>query len=218
MIASESRAAIAASRLSSWPRAFLSTAVCLGGFWRRCVSVLDREENVQPRAFAQRQNAVGNFVDRVFLYFLSADQAEGAADAGEEQAQVVVDFGGGGDGGARVAGGILLLDGDGRSDAVDHVDVGLLDALQELAGVGRERFDVAALAFGVDGVEGERRLAGAGDTGDHRQLVVRDLKIDVLEVMDPGPANNNAFRRHLPLSSSVAARVRAAPYRPVRKR
>ena len=35
------------------------------------------------------------------------------------------------------------------------LDVRLLHHLEELAGVGREALDVAALAFGVDGVEGE---------------------------------------------------------------
>ena len=46
------------------------------------------------------------------------------------------------------------------------VDVGLFDALEELAGVGGEAFDVATLAFGVDGVEGERGFAGAADSAD----------------------------------------------------
>ena len=54
--------------------------------------------------------------------------------------------------------------------------VGLLHALQELAGVGGERFDVAALAFGVDGVEGQRGFAGPGDTGDYGELVVRESR------------------------------------------
>ena len=78
------------------------------------------------------------------------------AAAGVEQAQVVVNLGGRGDGGARVARGVLLLDGDGRSEAVDLVHVGLFDALQKLAGVGGERLDVAPLPLGVDGVEGQR--------------------------------------------------------------
>ncbi len=38
------------------------------------------------------------------------------------------------------------------------VDIGLLHHLQELAGIGRERLDIAALAFGIDGVEGEEDL------------------------------------------------------------
>ena len=90
------------------------------------------------------------------------------AAAGKEQAEVIVDFGGGGDGRARIARGIFLADGDGRSDPGDLVDIGLFHALQELAGVGGKGFDVAALAFGVDGVKGQGGFAGAADAGDNR--------------------------------------------------
>ena len=114
---------------------------------------------------------VRDLIHRVALDLIAAVGAEGAAGARAQQAQEIVELGGGGDGGARIARGVLLPDGDGRRDAVDLVDVGLLHALEELARVGRERFDVAALAFGVDGVEDERRLAGAGHAGDHRQLL-----------------------------------------------
>ena len=71
------------------------------------------------------------------------------------------------------------------------VDVGLLDALEELAGVGGEGFDVAALAFGVDGVEGERGFAGAGDAGDDGEGVVRDVDVDALEVVRAGSADGD---------------------------
>ena len=83
------------------------------------------------------------------------------ADVGEQQAQVVVDLGDRADGRARVGAGGLLLDGDRRRQPLDQVDVGLLHLLEELPGVGRQRLDVAPLPFGVDGVEGERRLARA---------------------------------------------------------
>ena len=43
------------------------------------------------------------------------------------------------------------------------LDVRLLHHLEELARVGGQALDVAALAFGVDGVEGEARLARAAD-------------------------------------------------------
>jgi hypothetical protein len=89
------------------------------------------------------------------------------AGAGVEQAQVVVDFGDGADGRARVVAGGLLLDRDRRREAFDQVDVRLFHQLQELPGVGRERLDIAALAFGVERVEGERGLARAGQAGDH---------------------------------------------------
>src|SRR5207302_1500012 len=56
------------------------------------------------------------------------------ADRGIEQTEIVVDFGDGADRGTRAAGGRLLLDGDGRREAVDRVDVGTLHLVDELAG------------------------------------------------------------------------------------
>ena len=85
----------------------------------------------------------------------------------------------------------FLLDGDGGGEAVHEVDVGLLDAFEELAGVGGEGFDVAALALGVDGVEGERGLAGAADAADDGEGVVRDVDVDGLEVVGARAADGD---------------------------
>ena len=115
--------------------------------------------------------------------------AVGLADGGVEEAEVVVDFGDGADGGAGGAGGGFLLDGDGGGEAVDGVDVGALHLVEELAGVGGEGFDVAALAFGVDGVEGEGALAGAGEAGDDGEGVARDGDGDVAQIVLARPAN-----------------------------
>ena len=79
----------------------------------------------------------------------------GDADARPQQAHVVVDLGDRGDGRARVARGRLLLDRDGGREAVDMLDIGLLHHLEELARIGAKALDVAALALGIDGVEGE---------------------------------------------------------------
>ena len=119
----------------------------------------DGEEGVGASGFGQSEQGSDDFVDGVVADDAAAVQAGDGAAARVEQAEVVVDLGGGRDGGAWVAGLVLLLDCDRRRETVHVVDVGLFDALEELAGVGRERFDVAALAFGVDGVEGERGLA-----------------------------------------------------------
>ena len=109
--------------------------------------------------------------------------AVGFADAREEQAEVVVDLGHRADGGAGVLARGLLLDGDGRGEALDGVHVRLVHLVQELAGVGRQALDVAALALGVEGVEGQRRLARARQARDDHQLVPRDLEVDVLEIV-----------------------------------
>jgi hypothetical protein len=48
-----------------------------------------------------------------------------------------------------------VLDGDGEREPFDGVDVRLVHDPEELAGVGGERFDVPALAFGVHHIECE---------------------------------------------------------------
>ncbi len=63
------------------------------------------------------------------------------------------------------------------------VDVGLLHHLEELAGVGAQRLDVTPLALGIDGVEGEARLARPRQAGDDDQGIARQVDVDVLEVV-----------------------------------
>jgi hypothetical protein len=63
------------------------------------------------------------------------------------------------------------------------VHIGFLHHVEELARIGRQRFDIAPLPFGIDGVEGQRRLARPRQPGDHHQLVAGNIDIDSLEVM-----------------------------------
>ncbi len=148
-------------------------------------------------AGAELQNALDDLVGGLAGDGPAAVGAVGRADRGVEQAQVVVDLGDGADGGAGAAAGGLLLDGDGRTEALDGVDVGALDLVEELARIGGERLDVAALALGVDGVEGERALAGAGEAGDHRERVAGDAHVDVAQVMLARPAHRDVSDGHM---------------------
>ena len=120
----------------------------------------------------------------------------GRAHRGVEQAQVVVDLGDGSDGGAGAAAGGLLLDGDGRAKALDRVHVGPLDLIEELAGIGGERLDVAALSLGIDGVEGKRTLARAGEPGDHRERIAGNAHIDIAQVVLARPAHRDVSDGH----------------------
>ena len=96
-----------------------------------------------------------------------------------------MDLGHRADGGAWIAAGGLLLDGDGRRQALDQVHIGLAHQLQELARIGRKRLHIAALALGIDGVKGQRRFARSRQPGDHHQLAARNIDRYVLEVMFP---------------------------------
>ena len=111
------------------------------------------EQGVPTRGDGEHGEFGCDLIDCVAFDVDVAVGAVGAAGSGPQQAEEVVEFGGGGYGRTRIARRVFLSNGDGWSDAVDLFYVGLFHALQELARVGGERFDVAALAFGVDGVE-----------------------------------------------------------------
>ena len=113
----------------------------------------------------------------------AAGGAMGNADGGIEDAQVIVDFGDGADGGARAAVGGFLFDGDSGAEAVDGIHFGAFHLIEELARVGGECFHVAALSFGVDGIEGERGFPGAAQARDHGEGVARDLDVDIFEIV-----------------------------------
>jgi len=70
-----------------------------------------------------------------------------------DYAEVIVNFRDRADSGTRRTRRGFLLDGDRRRKPFDHVDFRALHLIEELARVGRERLDVTALAFGIDGVK-----------------------------------------------------------------
>ena len=121
----------------------------------------DRRQDHEARALRQLHDLVDDLLGRLPRDRLAAVVAVRMADARPQQAQVVVDLGDRADGRARVARRRLLVDRDRRRQALDRVDVGLVHLAEELARVGAQRLDVAALALGVDRVERERRLARA---------------------------------------------------------
>ena len=164
------------------------------------------------------EHAGHDLVDRLPGDLTAALVAVLATDAGEEEAEVVVDLGSGGDGGARVAPRPALFDGDGRREAGDVVDVGLLHLPQELPSVGGERLDVAALPFGVERVEGKGRFPRAGDPGDHHESIARDGQRDVLQIVLAGSLDGDLMHGAGPFCSpyrlAVGGWLQAGPQVP----
>ena len=150
---------------------------------RRRVDDRQIEADQQARARRQLAELARDDLGRLAHHLAAAAAAERPADAREQQPHVVVDLGRRADGRTRIADAVLLADRDRRRDAVDAIDVGLLHPLEKLPRVGRQRLDVAPLPFGVDRVEGERRLPRSADAGDDDQLAGRQRQIDVLEVV-----------------------------------
>ena len=134
----------------------------------------DRRQHHEARALLELHDLVDDLLGRLPGDRLAADVAVRLADPRPQQAQVVVDLGDRADRRARVARGRLLVDRDRRRQALDRVDVGLVHLAEELARVGAQRLDVAALALGVDRVEGQRRLPRPRQPRDDDERVARE--------------------------------------------
>ena len=145
----------------------------------------------QLGALLSRQHRIDHLAHGLGLQGDAVVRAVGVAHPRKQQPQVVVDLRDGAHGGTGVVGGGLLLDGDGRGQALHMVQVRLFHHRQELPGVGGQGFHIPALPLGVEGVESQRGLPRAGQAGDDHQLVPGNVQVDVLEVVGSRPADLN---------------------------
>ncbi len=85
----------------------------------------------------------------------------------------------------------LLLQGHRRWQAFDGLHLGHPHLVDQPSGIGRHRFEVAALGLGIEGAEGQRRFARAGYPGEHHQGIAGDIHVDVLQVVLAGTADGD---------------------------
>ena len=93
----------------------------------------------------------------------------------KEQFEMIMQLGHGADRRARRSDWTALIDGYGRRDALDALDVRFVHAIEKLAGIGRKTLDVATLAFCIKNIESQGRLSGTTDAGDDSQGVERNV-------------------------------------------
>src|SRR4029077_10889397 len=94
-----------------------------------------RREHLKARPFGKREDLVDDLLRRLRGDLAPAIRAVRLADARVQQTEVVVDLCDRADGRPRVAARRLLIDGDGRRQPLDVVDVRLFHLAEELARV-----------------------------------------------------------------------------------
>ncbi len=120
-----------------------------------------RGEHLQFGAARPRQDDIENLIHALLADLAPAGRTVRHADARKQEAQIIVNFRDGPHGRARIARRRLLLDGNRGRKPLDIIHIGLVHPPQKLSGIGRKRFDIAALTLGKDRVEGERALPRA---------------------------------------------------------
>ena len=97
----------------------------------------DRRQHVDARILWIQHHHVHDALERLGGNLAPALGTVRDADVGEEEPQVIVDFGDGADGRSRIRRRRLLFDRDGGRQAVDEIDVRFLHLLEKLPGIGR---------------------------------------------------------------------------------
>ena len=80
-------------------------------------------------------------------------------DLGEQQLKMIVKFRHRSDGGTRGSDLAALIDGDGRRNTLNALYIGLVHPVEKLPGIGGKTFDVPALAFRIENIEGQCRFS-----------------------------------------------------------
>src|SRR6184192_1931499 len=108
-------------------------------------------------------------------------------DSRKQDPQIIVDFSGGRDCRSWIGAGAALLDGNGRRQSLDKIDIWLFHLIEELPRIRGEAFDISALPLGIKSVEGQRGFPRATQAGDDHQLLPWNLHMKVLEIVLGAP-------------------------------
>ena len=164
------------------------------GLVRPFASAHHRGQNQNPLAFGQFLNRFNNLLRRLLDDDPPANRAMRNADSGIQKPQVVINFGNGTHRRAWIVTGRFLVDGHSRGKAVDVVHIRLVHLPDELARIGRKRFDITTLALGKNRIKRQRRLARAGKTGNDHQFIARDFDGDIFQIVLARANDTNDIR------------------------
>ena len=96
---------------------------------------MDRGEDDEFGALGILSGTFEYILSGMAFHLLSADRRVGLADAGKEQAEILINLGAGAYGGTWVARDHLLFDGDGRRKSLDEVALRFAHSSEKLSGV-----------------------------------------------------------------------------------
>ena len=134
-------------------------------------------------------NVAQNLIARLGHDRVAAVRAVPLAHSCIKHTQVIADLGDRADCRSRVPPRRLLLDGDGRAQALDLVHVRLGQLPQKLAGIAGKALDITPLTFCKKRVKRQRAFARAGDARHADQPTPGQVHIHPAQVVFPRAAN-----------------------------
>ena len=86
-----------------------------------------------------------------------------------------------------------MVDRNSWREAGDGVKIWLIHHTEKHPGIRGERFNVAPLSFGIDGIKSEAGFTRTGKTSNDDKFVAWNVEVDIFKVMLPGTAHLNAI-------------------------
>ena len=170
----------------------------------------NRRQNLDARGFRKRQHLVHNLIHRLLADFLPADRAVRHAHPGPQKAQVIVNLCHRSHSGPGIPAGGFLVNGNCRGKAVDAVHIRLIHLSQKLPGIGGQGLHIPPLSLRINRIKRQRRLAAAGNSGNHRELVTGNVYIHIFQVVFPRAADAQALLHTFSLASVFCLRTGSA--------
>ena len=152
-----------------------------------------RREDLNPASLRKRKDLIHDLVNALLPDLTTAFGAVRHADPRPEKAQIVIDLRHCTHGGTGILGRGLLVNGDGRREAVDIIHIGFIHLTKKHSGIGAQAFHITSLPFGIDRIEGKTGFAAAGKAGDNDQFIPGNGKIDILQIVLSGAFDGNEF-------------------------
>ncbi len=166
-------------------------------------------KHLDPRIRGQGHDLIRNLINGLLANLFTAIWAVGHADSRPQQAQIIIDLRDGAYGGAGIMRCCFLVNGDGRREPLNGIDVGLVQLAEKLPGIGGQRLDISALPFGIDRVKRQRALAGPGDAGQHHQFVAWNLNVYIPKIVGTrAPYAYGVSHQHLYKASQEKGHMR----------
>ena len=91
----------------------------------------------------------------------------------------------------------LLFNGNRGRQSLNQIQIGLFHQIDELAGIGGQAFNVAALPFGIQRIKSQRRLARSRQSGNDDQLIARQIQINVFQIVFARAADPDDVHRFI---------------------
>ena len=116
----------------------------------------NRRQKIAARALWDGHHLIDHILDLLRFDGLACGGTKGRTSAGKKQPHIIINLSHRAHGRARIFRRCLLLNRNGRAEAADMINVRFFHHIKELAGIGAEAFDIAALPFGIDRIKGKR--------------------------------------------------------------